>query len=163
MEQPLRLINLNEIERILTFIRQNITKLAEEADKDAFKEILSHLETAKTLADDDRKKMCLYDASIKYANQVAFRLFIEDNLDYDATKTFRAFDTVKTVSEQAAGYTKQMRAREAEITKMQQDYMAEVRPFEIFQAVIAGMSEQEAKQKQEEYLQKQQAALAQQG
>lgn len=158
--KPLRIISLEEVEKLLTFLRQNTKKLADEADQKAFGEILEHLETAKSMADDDRKKMCLYDAATKYANQLAFRLFVENNLDNETLEYFRAFDTVKTVTEQAQAYTDAMRAKEAEITKMQEDYLAEMRPFEIFQAVISGMSEAEAKQKQEEYLERQKQALS---
>lgn len=157
--EPLRIVSLEEIEKLLTFLRQNTKKLSDEADQKAFGEILEHLETAKTMADDDRKKMCLYDACTKYVNQLAFRLFVEDNLDTETLERFRGYDTVKTVAEQAQIYTNVMRAKEAEITKAQEDYLAEMRPFEIFQAVISGMSETEAKQKQEEYLERQKQAL----
>lgn len=148
-------ISLEVIERVLTFIRKNDEKLSEEADTKSFNEILGYLETAKAIADDNKKRTCLYDAATKYANQLAFRLYVENSLDEETAEIFRKFETVKQVSEYAQAYTSEDKARADEITKAQQDYMAEREPFEIFRAVIGGMSEEEAKAKQKAYKQRQ--------
>lgn len=165
MTEPveLRVFTLKEIEKVFTFIRQNLKTLTEKADREAFKEILTHLETAKTMATDDRRTACLMDAAIKYANQLAFRLFVEDKLDEETLKIFRGFDTVKNISEEVAKYTEVDKKRTDEITRLQTEYLNERRPFEIFQAVIGGMSEEEAKKKQAEYLANTQQALHAQG
>lgn len=152
-------INLDKIEKLLTFIRQNYDKLGNEADQKAFKDILSYLETAKPMVENNKYATCLYDAATKYANQLAFRLFVEDKLDSDITKIFREFESVKTVSSYANAYTEEEKARADEITKAQQDYMAEREPFEVFRAVIAGMSKEEAEKKQAAYKQRQADAL----
>lgn len=152
-------IALEQIEKLLTFIRKNTEKLSDEADQKAFKEVLGYLETAKPLIENNKYATCLYDAATKYVNQLAFRLFVEDSLDDETLKLFREFETVKTVSGYAQEYTDEEKARADEITKAQQDYMAEREPFEIFRAVIGGMSEEEAKQKQEAYKQRQAEGL----
>lgn len=152
-------ISLEQIEKLLTFIRKNYTKLAEEVDRDAFKDVLGYLETAKPMVENNKYATCLYDAATKYVNQLAFRLYVEDNLDEEIAKTFRKFETVKTVSEYAQAYTDEEKARADEITKAQEDYMAEREPFEIFRAVIGGMSKEEAEQKQAAYKQRTAEAL----
>lgn len=146
-----KVIELKDIEKLLTFIRQNYKALEDEADQKAFSDVLGYLETAKTLVEDNKYATCLYDAATKYANQLAFRLFVEDKLDENTLKLFREFETVKTVSGYANAYTEQEKARADAITKMQQDYMAEREPFEVFRAVIGGMSKEEAERKQEEF------------
>lgn len=159
----LRIVSLEEIEKLITFIRQNYTTLKDDNDREDFKGVLEHIETAKTMADDDRRRMCLFDAATKFANQLAFRLFVEDNLSDETLEIFRKFDSARTVSEAAQEYTKALRAREDEITQIQQDFVAELRPFEVFQAVINGMSKEEAERKQAEYIERQRQALASRG
>lgn len=152
-------ITLEQVEKLITFIRKNCTKLAVEADANAFKDITSYLETAKTMADDNKKRTCLYDAATKYATQLAFRLFAEDSLDEETAKIYRAFEAVAEVSEYAKAYSEEDKARADAITKMQQEYMAEREPFEVFMAVIGGMSEEEAKAKQEKYKEREATAM----
>lgn len=155
-----KIINLDEIEKLLTFLRKNHTKLEDEADQKAFKDVLGYLETAKTMVENNKYATCLYDATTKYVNQLAFRLFVEDKFDDELLKVFKGFETVKTVSEYARAYTEEDKARTEEITKAQQDYMAERQPFEIFQAVISGMSKEEAEQKQADYKARQAQAIS---
>lgn len=152
-------ITLAQVEPLLTFLRKNSPLLKKGADRDAFKEVLGYLETAKTIAGTNKERTCLYDAATKYANQLAFRLYIEDSLDEETTKIFRTFETFDEVAEYALAYTKEDKERADAITKAQQDYMAEREPFEIFKAVIGGMSEEEAKQKQAEFKARQQDAI----
>lgn len=152
-------IELATIEHLITFLRKNHTKLEDEDDRKTFHDIIGYLETAKVMATDNKRRTCLYDAATKYANQLAFRLFIEDNLDDDLTQIFRSFETVKQVSAYAAAYSKEDKERADEITRMQQEYMDEREPFEVFRAVIGGMSEEEAIQKQEAFKQRQEAAI----
>lgn len=152
-------ITLAQIEKLITFLRKNYKLLVEEADQNAFKDIVGYLETAKVMADDNKRRTCLYDAATKYVNQLAFRLYTEDKFDEELTKVFRSFEPVKQVLEYAQAYTEEDKARADAITKAQKDYMAEREPFEIFRAVIGGMSEEEAKRKQAEYNQRKQEAL----
>lgn len=161
MEEPVKHkeISLSQVEPLITFLRKNYKLLAEEVDQDAFKDIVGYLETAKVMADDNKRRTCLYDAATKYVNQLAFRLYTENKLDEELTKVFRGFEPVKQVLEYAQAYTEEDKARADAITKAQKDYMAEREPFEIFRAVIAGMSEEEAKQKQAEYNQRKAEAL----
>lgn len=152
-------IALEQIEKLITFIRKNHVKLAVKADSEGFKEVVGYLETAKAMADDNKKRTCLYDAATKYATQLAFRLFAENNLDEETAKIYREFETVAEVAVYAKAYSEEDKARADAITKMQQEYMAEREPFEVFMAVIGGMSEEEAKAKQEKYKEREATAM----
>lgn len=144
--------SLEEINKVLTFIRQNYKKLAVKEDQEGFRRILEHLETAKTLVEPHRRyAVCLMDAATKYANQLAFRLYIEENLDEETAAVFRSFASVKEVMAVTNEVANEDKARVDEITRLQQEYMNERKPFEIFQAVAEGMSLEEATRRREEY------------
>lgn len=155
-----KIIKAADIEKLISFITKNTNSLEDANDRKAFAEITKSLKAAQEMVGDDNKRAtCLYDAATKYANQIAFRLFVEDNLAESTLAEFREFETVKTVVGYAEAYTEEDHARADAITKAQQDYMNERKPFEIFQAVINGMTKEEAEQKQAEYTARQQEAL----
>lgn len=149
----------DDIQKLITFLRQNLKKLEDEADQKAFTDVTGWLETALTMVENNKYATCLYDAATKYVNQLAFRLHVENALDEETDKIFRGFETVKQVSEYAAAYTSEDKARADEITKLQQAYMEEREPFEVFQSVIGGLSEEEAKQKLAAHKERQAAAI----
>lgn len=142
---------LEDVEPLLTFLRKNASKLVDEADASSFKDIVTYLENAKTIADTDKKVACLVDAATKYANQLAFRLFVEGSLDNETAEVFKKFETVKTTSENTRGWGEEDKSRADAITKLQNEYMEERQDFEIFTAVINGMTVEQAKAKQAEY------------
>lgn len=145
-------VTLEQIDKVLAFIKENKDTLQDEDDSVGFAERLGYMENAKAMVGgDNMRATCLIDAAVQYANQLAFRLFVEGNLTDAALESFRALPTIKEVSKWAQDYTAETRARADEITRLQREYMDERKPFEIFQAVIGGMSEEEAKQKQAAY------------
>lgn len=156
-----------DITPVLEFIRKNLNSLEDADDRKGMADNLAHLEAAaEMVGDNNLYATSLYDAATKHANQLAFRLYVEQNLSDSMAEEFRSLRTVKEVSAMAASYVAQMREEADAITKLQQDYMAERKPFEIFQAVIAGMSKEEAEAKQAEYDQRRAQAIqnaAQQG
>ena len=152
-------ISLETIDTVLSFIKTQLNQLSDGDIRQEFSKILESLKTAEEMATDNKRKTCLYDAATKYANQLAFRLFVEGNLNDSALTEFRGFETVKQVAEYAQTYTDEDRARADEITAAQRAFMDERQPFEVFQAVINGMTKEEAEQKQAEFQQRQQEAL----
>lgn len=152
-------ITLEQIEKLLTFIRKNAEDLEDKVDRDSFKEVLGYLETAKPLAENNKYRTCLYDAATKYVNQLAFRLYIEDHLSDEVAKTFRAFETVKTVSEYAQAYTDEDKGRADGISAQQKEYMDEREKFDIFRGIIGGMTKEEAEQKMTAFKQRQAEGL----
>lgn len=152
----------DDVRPVLDFIKRNTNSLADADDRQGIAANLAHLEAAaEMVGDNNLYATSLYDAATKHANQLAFRLYVEGNLSDSMAEEFRALKTVKEVSALAASYVSEMREEADAITKLQQDYMAERKPFEIFQAVIAGMSKEEAEQKQAEYDQRRAEALQQ--
>lgn len=160
LENEHQVIDMDAVESLLTFLRKNGPKLEDEADRNSFDEVTGFLETAKGMASDNKRMTCLYDAATKYVNQLAFRLYVENNLDEETTKIFRAFRTVKEVAQMARAYSEEDKAHADAITALQHEYMAEREDFDIFVAVVGGMSEEEAKQKQEAYKQRQAEGMA---
>lgn len=155
-----KIITKEDIENVIGFIVRNTNSLEDANDRHAFAEITTALKNAQEMVGDDNKRAtCLYDAATKYANQIAFRLFVEGNLSEGVLEEFRGFETVKTVVGYADAYTQEDKARADEITRMQQEYMDERKPFEVFQAVINGMSKEEAEAKQAEYEASKKAAI----
>lgn len=152
-------ISMDSIESLLAFLRKNHTKLADEADVSSFKEIIGYLETAKGMVSDNKRMTCLYDAATKYVNQLAFRLYVEESLDEETAERFRRFETVKTVADFARAYSEEDKAHADAISGLQREYMQDREDFDVFVAVIGGMSEEEAKAKQEAFRERQKAAL----
>lgn len=148
-------IKLEKIDALINFINTNKGELVAEDEEAVFAKAAESLINAKELATDNKRMTCLYDAATKYANQLAFRLFAEDKLSDAAAAEFRAFEPAVVVAGYAADYTKAEQEKAAEITRLQEEFMAERRPFEIFQAVISGMTKEEAEAKQAEYLNRQ--------
>lgn len=152
-------IDMDRIESLLTFLRQNHTKLKDEADASSFSDIIGYLETAKGMASDNKRMTCLYDAATKYVNQLAFRLYVEEGLDEETAKRFRDFDTVKSAAALARSYSEEDKAHADTISALQREYMADREDFDVFIAVIRGMSEEEAKAKQKAFRERQKQAL----
>lgn len=152
-------VKMDDIEALLTFLRKNHTKLKDENDVSSFSDIVGYLETAKGLASDNKRMTCLYDAATKYVNQLAFRLYVEESLDEEAADRFRRFKTVKTVAEMARAYSEEDKAHADAISSLQREYMQDREGFDVFVAVIGGMSEEEARAKQEAFRERQKAAL----
>lgn len=145
-------VTLEMIDSVLDFIKKNMNTLADGDDREGFADRLENMNRAKELVgDDNMRATCLIDAAIQYANQLAFRLFVEDRLSESMLAEFRELPAMKDVTKWAKDYTAETRARADEITRMQQEYMDERKPFEIFQAVIGGMTKEEAERKQAEY------------
>lgn len=152
-------VKMDEIEALLTFLRKNHTNLKDENDINSFSDIIGYLETAKGMAHDNKRMTCLYDAATKYVNQLAFRLYVEESLDEETADHFSRFKTVKTVAEMARSYSEEDKAHADAISALQREYMQDREDFDVFIAVIRGMSEEEAKAKQEAFRERQKAAL----
>lgn len=146
------MVTLEMIDEVLSYIKQNMNTLSDGDDRAGFAERLENMERAKEMVDaDNMRATCLIDAAVQYANQLTFRLFVEERLSESSLAAFRELPTLKEVSKWAQDYTAETRARADEITRLQQEYMDERKPFEIFQAVISGMTKEQAEQKQAEY------------
>lgn len=155
-------IETKTIEKVLDFIKKYMGSLDDADDREAFSRNLSYMETAKGLLEEDNMRAtCLYDAATKYANQLAFRLYVEENLSESVAQEFRELEPVKAVSGYAREYTLENQEQADAITKLQREFMERREPFEVFQAVIGGMTKEEAEAKQAAYQQRKAEALGQ--
>lgn len=153
-------ISLETIHKPLEFIKKYMGLLEDADDRAAFSRNLGYMETAEGMIDDNNMwATCLYDAATKYANQLAFRLYVEGGMAPSVATEFSELETIKTVSGYAREYTEENQAEAEAITKAQHEFMEARKPFEIFQAVIGGMSKEEAEAKQAAYEQQKAQAL----
>lgn len=154
-------VALVDIQKVLDFIKKYMGGLADADDRAHFSRNLGYMEMAMQMVEEDNMRAtCLYDAATQYANQLAFRLYIEGNLADGIAAEFRELEPVKTVVGYARAYTEESQAEADAITKLQRGFMERRQRFEVFQAVIEGMSKEEAEAKQAAYNQRKAEALA---
>lgn len=156
-----KIISAEELHKPLEFVKKYMGQLDDADDRQAFSRNLGYMETAEEMLEgDNMRATCLYDAASKYANQLAFRLFIEENLSESAAAEFRELEPMKVVAGYAREYTEENQAEADAITAAQHEFMEARKPFEVFQAVIGGMSKEEAEAKQAAYERQKAQALA---
>lgn len=145
-------VSLNDINASLQFIKHAMNSLTDADDRKAFAEKLAGMLNATEMVEGNNKKAtALLDVASQYANQVAFRLFVEGNLSESLLDEFRSLVPMKETISMAQEYSKESQAQAQEITELQRKYMDERKEFEIFQAVVMGLSKEEAQQKQAAY------------
>lgn len=138
-------------EDAVAFMEPAISLLIDEKQKDYFVKTVESLRAAAKLADTDERAVRLTDASIKYANQLAFILFRQNALDEELTAKFRALPTPESTGEAVRDYEDVRQAKIDSINKQQQEVMNEQKSLDIFTAVIAGMTEEEAERRMREH------------
>ena len=138
-------------EDAVAFMEPAIERLTDEKQKDYFTKSVESLRTAAKLADTDERAVRLTDASIKYANQLAFILFRQGSLDETLTPQFRALPTPESTGDDVRKFEDVRQAKIDSINKQQQEVMDEQKSLDIFTAVIAGMTEEEAERRMKEH------------
>lgn len=138
-------------EDAVAFMEPAIERLTDEKQKDYFTKSVESLRTAAKLADTDERAVRLTDASIKYANQLAFILFRQGSLDETLTSQFRALPTPESTGDDVRKFEDVRQAKIDSINKQQQEVMDEQKSLDIFTAVIAGMTEEEAERRMQEH------------
>ena len=134
------------------FMEGTVDLLTDEKQKDYFTKTIASLKTASGLVEDSDEKMArLCDAAVKYANQLAFILFRQGALSEEHTAKFRSLPTPEYTGDEVRKFEDVRQAKIDSINKQQQEVMDEQKALDIFTAVIAGMSEDEAKQRMAEH------------
>ena len=134
-----------------SFIKNAIGLLTDEKQKDYFTKVSESIMTAAGMVEDNEEKMArLCDASIKYANQLAFILFRASKLDGELLAEFRLLPTPEYTGEAVRKFDEVRQAKIDSITAQQKDVLEEQKALDIFTAVIAGMSAEEAERRMEE-------------
>lgn len=129
--------------------------LTDEKQIEYFKSVLESLAYAKEMAEGDNgsaeKEARLEDAAVKFANQLMFILFRQDNIDADTLAEFRTLPTPEETGAKVAEYEEAYKAKVEEINAAQKAVMDERKELDIFLAVISGMTKEQAEQKMAQY------------
>lgn len=140
------------VDAVTHYIDKAKELLADEGDKEYFASALDSVKAAKEIVADNKEKLAyLEDAVTRWANQMTFTLFREGTLTEELEKEYRGF---KPVKETTAKCDEFKAARQAEIDKINAEHEVILRAqngFDIFRAVVGGMTKDEAKAKLEEY------------
>lgn len=136
----------------LKVIEKATPSLVEEKQKEYFTKIAESIRVASGLVNNDDEKMArLTDAAVKYANQVMFILYRADKLTDELTAAFRALPSAEETGDAVRKIDEERQKRIDEINNMHQQIVDEQKDLDIFTAVIAGMSKEEAEAKMAEY------------
>ena len=137
----------------LEVIEKATPLLEDEKQKEYFTKVAESIRTASGLINDNNEKLVrLCDAAVKYANQVMFILFRADKLgDNELVAQFRSLVTAEYTGEEVRKFEDARQKRIDEVNGLHQEIVDEQKDLDIFTAVIAGMSKEEAEAKMAEY------------
>ena len=141
-------------EDALKVIEKATPLLSDEKQKEYFEGVAKSVHAAADMVDPDKdaeKVVRLCDAAIKYVNQLMFILFREGKIDEELGKEFRALVTPEYTGQQVREYEKARDERIEEVNQMHQAIIDEQKDLDVFTAVIAGMSKEDAEKKMAEY------------
>ena len=134
-----------------SFIKNAVGLLEDEKQKDYFTKSSASIETAAGMIDGNEEKMArLCDAGIKYANQLAFILFRANKLDGELLAEFRLLPTPEFTGNAVRKYEDVRQAKIDSITAQQKEVLEDQKNLDIFTAVVAGMSAEEAERRMNE-------------
>lgn len=134
-----------------SFIKNAVGLLDDEKQKEYFTNVSASIESATKMVGDSEEKLArLCDAGVKYANQIAFILFRADKLDGELLAEFRTLATPEHTGESVRKFEEVRQAKIDSITKQQEEVLAEQKELDIFTAVIAGMTAEEAERRMNE-------------
>lgn len=136
----------------LDIIEKATPQLDDEKQKEYFTKIAESIRTASGLVNEDEEKLVrLCDAAVKYANQVMFILYRSDKTTDELTAAFRALPSAEYTGEEVRKIEAERQKRIDEINSMHEQIVNEQKDLDIFTAVIAGMSKEEAEKKMAQY------------
>ena len=137
--------------------------LTDEAQKEYFTKTLESLETAQGMIDNEEKETRMQDAAVKFANQLCFILFREGVITPELTDQLRSLPTPESTTEGVKTFTDERDARIKALNEAHAVIVDEQKNLDLFLAVIAGMSEEEAARRMKEHDDQIQAQLNRQG
>lgn len=138
-------------EKAKSIIVEGKELLKDEKQKTYFDGVVESLNAAKDMADDEEKNARLEDAAIKFVNQLCFILFREQLITDDLTARLRELPSPETTAEAVRGYDQARDARIEELNKKHEEIIDEQKALDLFTAVIAGYSKEEAARKMAEH------------
>lgn len=136
----------------LEVIEKATPSLVDEKQKEYFTKIADSIRVASGMINGSEEKLVrLCDAAVKYANQVMFILYRSDKLNNELTAAFRALPTAEYTGEEVRKLDEARQERINGINDMHQEIVDEQKELDIFTAVVAGMSKEDAEAKMAEY------------
>lgn len=138
-------------DKALSFVEKALPLINNEDQKAYYEKVVAGMKEAADMEDTDAKKARRDDAGVRYANQLAYFLFLQDSLTDELTAEVRALPSVDEVSAKYKEFEDAHKAHIEEINDMQRAVMAEQQSMDIFTAVILGNSREDAEAKMAEY------------
>lgn len=139
-------------ETLAVLSRMNETLPKDDNNREYFNDCGKAGLNALSLANGDLEYLTyLYDAAIKWVNQIAFILFRQELLTDELTTEFRKLETPESTTEKVKAYMEEDKETVDKINGEQAVYNNHVKRLDLFKAVIGGMSLEEAQAKQAEY------------
>ena len=154
MEPTERVVPMDSSEVIakaMETIEKGTPLLTDKAQEEYFIKTLQSLKDAEELVDNDEKTARMKDASVKFANQLCFILFREGTITQDLTDLLRSLPTPEMTSEEVKSYTDARDARIKALNDAHSLIVDEQKNLDVFLAVIAGYSKEEAVKKMKEH------------
>ena len=125
--------------------------LTDEKQKTYFNGVVESLTAAEEMADNDEKTARLTDAAIKFVNQLCFILFREELIPDELTAELRKLPSPEETAEAVRKFDTERDARIEELNKKHEEIIDEQKALDLFTAVIAGYSKEEAARKMAEH------------
>ena len=155
-------INTAEVDKIMDFIIRASKLSTDPTTVEFFEKSKESVKVAKdNMADNEEKYAILRDVVTRWMNQLIFTLFRENVLTKEIEEEYRGFTAV---DETTAAVKVFADARQKEIDRINEEHAVVARQqggIDIFKAILAGMSAEEAKAKMQEYEEKLNEAQAQ--
>ena len=127
-------------------------QLEDEDQKKYFDNVVESLKTAEGMVNgEEEREVRLLDASVKFANQLAFILFRNGTISEEDSATFRELPAPEETSKRVREFEAKQQERIDEINKMQQAIMDERKDLDLFLAIISGMTKEEAQKRMAQY------------
>ena len=129
----------------IKIIKEKLTQLTDDRQKEFFNGILDSLEIAKGEIDNDEKEARFIDAAIKYANQISFIVYRKTAPD------FAGLPTPEETAAKVQEFNDARQKRVDEINEKHQEIFNEQKALDVFTGIIAGLSKEEAQKRMAEH------------
>lgn len=116
-----------------------------------FTKFLDAYDNAEKLADTDEKVAILYATAVKVAHQITSILFRLNKLPEDLLKEYREFPLPEDAEKEYIEVSKPRKEKAEELQKKLAETQDEQIEVDVFIQVVNGVSEEEARQKIEDY------------
>lgn len=151
------------VAKSMEIIEKGAALLTDEDQSAYFTSTLESLKTADEMVDNKEKAARMQDAAVKFANQICFLLFREGVITDELTDMLRSLPTPEDTTKLVKDFNDDRDARIKALNDAHSAIIDEQKNLDIFLAVIAGMTAEEAAKRMKEHDDQVQAQLNRQG